>query len=183
MTDVPSRTFISIKVPGLESVKDIVDELEDIGNIRSPPFDQLHITLLFLGDVDPGSIPTLCDRVRYSLSDTNGFDVVLKGIGTFPCDDRPRIIWIGVEADPLKDIVLKISKELDMMDLDYDRKTFVPHITVGRTNGRTDVRNIVERNRDLEFGSFRCTRIDIMESLIGWSGAKHSIIDSVILAK
>ncbi|MFA7150429.1 MAG: RNA 2',3'-cyclic phosphodiesterase [Candidatus Methanomethylophilaceae archaeon] len=183
MTDVPSRTFISIKIPALKAVRDIFDELEDVGNIRSPPFDQLHVTLLFLGDVNSKSIPTLCDRVRRALSDTNEFDVVLKDVGTFPRDDRPRIIWIGVEADPLNEIVLKISRELDMMHLDYDRRTFVPHITVGRANGKDDVHDLIERNRNLEFGSFRCTRIDVMESLIGRSGTKHSIIDSVTLAK
>ena len=183
MSEELLRTFISIRIPAFKTIRDVIYKFKDLKNIRSPPFDQIHMTLCFIGDVNATLISELCNRIESALSNIEEFDVILKNIGTFPNKGDPRIIWIGLEADPLNCIVSKISKELDLMNLNYDRKTFVPHTTIGRVNGKTDIQDIIEKNRNIEFGSFRCDHIDIMKSIINQSETKHTIIRSVKLIK
>lgn len=177
------RTFISIGIPRFEAVDRIVGRLASRSNIRSPPLDQIHLTLSFLGNVNVKRMPRLCDNIARTLSDCESFAMTLRGIGAFPNERNPKVVWIGLDRcdDILGTIVDSITKELDQMKLPYDDKTFTPHITIGRVNGKTNIDDIVSENRDTVFGTFTCDRVDIMNSLLSAKGTRHFIVGSARL--
>jgi RNA 2',3'-cyclic 3'-phosphodiesterase len=64
--------------------------------IRPVRADGLHITLRFLGRVDPASETPIHDLAAQVALDTKSFRVSLEGLGAFPGRSRPRVLWAGV---------------------------------------------------------------------------------------
>jgi 2'-5' RNA ligase len=58
-----------------------------------------HLTLAFLGDTDPGTVPRLLDGLRAAVGDGTAWTAATGSLGTFPGPRRARVLWYGVE-DP-----------------------------------------------------------------------------------
>jgi 2'-5' RNA ligase len=97
--------------------------------------ENLHITLLFLGEVDDRDIPDVCRVVADCTRDFTPFVLGVETAGCFPTPRRPRVLWAGVGegAQPL--VALHDALEPPLMELGCyrreDRK-FSPHVTLGR---------------------------------------------------
>ena len=173
------RTFVSIDVPVSEEMREILSELECRKNVRVANPKQIHLTLKFLGDNDEKKVERLCQSLRTALDGQKAFDVVVMGMGGFPNECRPRIIWLGVK-DPgrLKEIAGIVDGCVKGLELDCDDKRFSPHITVGRVNGSADIRDLVRDCKGKVLCTFRCDHVDVMESILYPKGAVHSVIES-----
>ncbi len=171
------RLFVSVSVPVTDPIRDTLAELASVGNVRAEKADKIHITLCFLGDTDVRRIPELRDRLRETLSSEHRFTIRLKGIGAFPDVKRPRVVWIGIESDALARIVDAVRGVVDSCRLDHDRKPFSPHVTVGRVNGRADVRGLAERHRDTVYAKFEADSVRLMASELLPTGAKHTVVE------
>ncbi len=171
------RLFVSVSVPVTDPIRDTLAELASVGNVRAEKADKIHITLCFLGDTDVRRIPELRDRLREALSSEHRFTIRLKGIGAFPDVKRPRVVWIGIESDALARIVDAVRGVVDSCRLDHDRKPFSPHVTVGRVNGRADVRGLAERHRGTVYAEFEADSVRLMASELLPTGAKHTVVE------
>jgi 2'-5' RNA ligase len=71
------------------------------------------------------------------------FQISVGGIGAYPKIRRPRVIWIGVEA-PSELIHLQRSIEAQTARLGYakDRRSFSPHLTLGRVSRNATPREV-----------------------------------------
>ena len=174
------RTFISINIPDMPAVRDAKETLKDISGIAVPR--DIHMTLRFLGDVDVKKIERLSKQMS-SLKNYPPFDVSMKGLGAFPNVRDPRIVWIGAELRaPFYDILSEIDGVLDSLSIEYDKKPFKAHVTVGRVKRRSEpLIDLLNKHRSLEMGSFRCTEILLMSSVLTPSGAKHEVIGTLHL--
>jgi 2'-5' RNA ligase len=56
-----------------------------------------HITLAFLGDIAPSSVPVVADALREVAARHTVFTVPTGGLGVFPSSQRPRVLWYGLE--------------------------------------------------------------------------------------
>ena len=176
------RTFISIDVPITDEISSLLRSLRDIKGIRVPPEGQIHLTLKFLGDTDEKKVTKLCASLGEALVDTSSFDVVIEGVGAFPNERNPRVLWMGVkEPDELIRIAEIVDGTVRKMNLRCDDKKFSPHITVGRIDGRPDLKEIFKENKGKGFCSFRCSSVKVMKSELTPKGAIHSVIDSIEL--
>src|SRR5205809_4097642 len=59
--------------------------------------EHIHLTLVFLGEVDEGSSGAIVDAMSEPL-DHAAFALVLGGLGVFPPQGAPRVLWLGVES-------------------------------------------------------------------------------------
>lgn len=86
--------------------------------------ENLHLTLAFIGEYsDPDHILDILDDI-----DLEPVRLVIDGFGCFG-----DLYWIGVKEDAgLTRNVKRIRKALSDNDIPFDRKKFVPHITVAR---------------------------------------------------
>ena len=57
--------------------------------------ENLHVTLLFLGEVDERQIPSVCRLVAEETARRPGFLMAVQSAGCFPNPRRPRILWVG----------------------------------------------------------------------------------------
>jgi len=121
------RLFLAIRLSDAmgASVADAVKSLKKQGVTgRFVPVENLHLTLAFLGEVeDPAPVTAAMEKLRFS-----PFPLELTGLGTFR-----DLLWVGLRgSDDLDRLVRDLRKALDEAGVGYDRKKFVPHITLAR---------------------------------------------------
>ena len=176
------RTFISVDVPVTEELRSVLESLKKTDGVRVTPENQLHLTLKFLGDTDEKKVEKLCSELRISLKGTGPFDVVIQGAGAFPNQRNPRVLWLSVkDPERLVDAAEVVDSTVKGLKIKADDKRFSPHLTVGRINGKCDLKDFFKDNDKKAFCSFRCYHIDVMKSVLTPKGAIHSVIESIEL--
>lgn len=178
------RVFISVPIPVTDGLKGILDLMRSIDGIKAIPSTQIHMTLCFIGDMDERKIKDVKDAVERSLKDSHSSKIDIKGLGAFPNAKDPKIIWAGIDSDiPFKEISDNISKELDILKIDHDRKTFKPHITLGRASGHPNISSVMKEYGGHSFGVIDCDRVMVMKSELMPSGARHTPLYSIPLER
>ena len=56
---------------------------------------QMHLTLVFLGEIAAAAVPPIVDAVSASLK-VAPFTVAFERLGVFPPHGAPRVLWLGV---------------------------------------------------------------------------------------
>lgn len=122
------RLFIAIKFsPEIENaLLSLQSEMRKSGiSGNYTKQENLHLTLAFIGESDhPDKVIEALNNVEFE-----PFDMSLeKQLGNFG-----DIIWIGIQKNPaLMSLARKVRKALDDHHINYDRKSFRPHITLIR---------------------------------------------------
>lgn len=119
--DEPTRVALS-------SVSD--DVRLRIEHRRATGADDLHLTLVFIGD--------LAEDVALELSDAiaalrfKPFAWQLDTLGFFK---EAGVVWVGAAREttkPLADLAVRVRALLDQMSIFYDRRPLAPHVTLLR---------------------------------------------------
>jgi 2'-5' RNA ligase len=157
---------------------------ERIGNIcygvtgaRWVPAEQIHLTLRFLGDIDDPTyhqIVNALDRVR-----CEPFQLRLSGTGYFPPRGRPKVLWIGVEEQPLlMHLHGEIEAALASVGVERERRKFHPHVTVARLRERVrpaDVTPFLSATGAFSAGPVTISAFHLYSSQLRREGAIHRI--------
>lgn len=94
----------------------------------------LHVTIRFIGEVEPPDVERLQDLLAAPI-DVAPFELVWRGIGTFPSPKHPRALWLGVTsgAAALTQVEAEVSRRLAGADaVELEDRAFLPHLTLGR---------------------------------------------------
>lgn len=176
------RVFVSIPVPDPAPLGDAVVALRSVENVRPSPVNQMHITLRFIGDVEEASVPRIAGCVRRACSGVQPFEVTMRGTGAFPNARRPSVVWVGAEPeDVLRGMSDRLAKELSKARIRFDDKPFKSHVTIGRCRGPASLDGFFREYGDREFLRFQCDRVLVMRSVLSSSGARHSVLETVML--
>lgn len=183
------RTFVAIELPNdiRRAITKVIDKLAPFSNdVRWVSAENLHITLVFLGDVEDRSVHAACQAVARACAKIEPFHVSIQGTGVFPKPDRPRVLWTGLDvgAEEITNLREQVANELDAAGFQFDWK-FSPHITIGRVNrGRFSDHELVAKSTefaDKPFGEFVITDVSVMSSLLEKSGATYVRLSSAPL--
>jgi 2'-5' RNA ligase len=121
------RLFIAICFDEnmLDSLVEIQDDLMRSGvDGNYTPRENLHMTLAFIGDYDdPEKVAEVMRNVRL-----RSFSVRLKGFHPF----KDMFFADLEENETLKDYVKRLRKALLDEEIPFDRKKFMPHVTLIR---------------------------------------------------
>ncbi len=180
------RAFLAIDIPS--GVKDrisaITGELDD-SFVRPVSRDNLHVTLLFLGDIDSD----MSNRVMRMMDtvDDASFDVSLAGMGSFP-EDFPNVIFVNVTkgADRMSRIYDTLCEGASSIGIRIENRRFTPHITIGRvkrhnSNIRMRLLDFIDEHSLEDFGGFRCNNIALKKSVLTENGPIYEDIYRDIL--
>ena len=98
----------------------------------APP--ALHLTLRFVGDIDPGLVSPLSSLVARVAAEHEPPRVSLAGVSAFPTVDSPRVIYVEVQqgAEALAAIASALDDGLDGLGLPPRDRPFHPHLTLAR---------------------------------------------------
>ena len=124
------RLFIAIEIPA--EVKKILSTLRrDIPGVRWVPPEQLHLTLLFLGEVAPENLDRLCTAL--AAITIAPFTLTFDRTGCFPRPTAPRILWAGIKPQPALSRLVHLAREAAAeCGVIVEEKPFSPHITLAR---------------------------------------------------
>ena len=159
------RLFIAIKIP--EDIKEYISELQkqiDTANnkISLVNKDNIHLTLKFLGEVQPNDIET----IKESLNNVKfkSFSVHLNDVDVFPNENYIRVIWIGLEPE---ENILELQKNIDesLKSLFRKEKDFKSHLTLARVKYIEDKNNFINKlknikieNKKIDISNFRLVK-------------------------
>ena len=121
------RLFVAVQLSDemKKSIGETMHELKKKGGKGNyVPLQNLHLTLAFIGETDdPKAVRAALENVK-----VKPFKVSLSDMGTF--DD---LLWVGIKGNQgLSGAAKAVRDALDAAGISYDRKKFVPHITIIR---------------------------------------------------
>jgi len=186
-----SRTFIAVAISKemQQYAKQAIGILRPLtANIKWVSPENLHWTLQFLGEVDDTQLHTVCQRVGEAAAEQELFSLSSRGVGAFPSIDQPRTLWLGAEEG--RDQILQLQDRIEaaMADLGFrpERRTFVPHLTLGRiSSGRDGGAPLAERLAKMpnfEGGITTVDQVTIFASELGRDGPTHHIVSRAPLS-
>ncbi len=132
------RTFIGVDLG--KAIRDQAVALQEklahaSGEVKWVEPENLHVTLLFLGEVVDREVLAICRAVSEVVAGQESFEMTVEGLGCFPNPRRPRTLWAGVGAGTQELCALHDRLEPPLLALGCyrreDRK-YTPHITLGR---------------------------------------------------
>ncbi len=143
-----------------------------------------HLTLKFYGNVARDRIPALSQALRRAASGSEPFMLQVAGAGVFPNPRRPRVLWLGLDAD--LDALARLQREVERLsaDLGYlpEERDYHPHVTVARIRPE-DLGTITEVERHLaeiaELPPLPCPveRVTLFRSQLRRGGAVYSVVE------
>lgn len=139
-----TRTFIAVEIDA--EVRDRAVALQTAlaktgAEVKWVEPESMHVTLLFLGEVDDRELHSVCRAVTDVAAKVPPFTLSLAGVGAFPTPRRPKVLWAGITdgADELRLLYGKLEERmLDLGCYRTEERGYTPHLTLGRVKGVAD---------------------------------------------
>jgi len=172
------RIFTAVELP--DAIRDTLDDrlarlLGSARGIQTVAKEHPHVTVRFLGVVDPRRISVVLGVLKRATGSIRSTNVGVRGLGAFPRPEQPRVLWAGLK-DPhgtLAALEAAHSEELAALGYERDDRPFKAHVTLARIRkGQRPEPRFVERlvaaaGADEAFGAFPVERITVYESQLG----------------
>jgi len=180
------RLFVAVNLP--ERIKnrlaDYQNNWPELPAKWTKP-DNLHITLLFLGNVVEQDIPAALEIVKNTAQKHPPMDLKLAKIYYGPPKKiPPRMVWISIEKN---ETLASLKKEIEQQLIDQnvhfqiEDRGFNPHITFARLNNfelrQMEPEEVPQIDENINF-NFEAKTIELMESHVKKSGAEYDILGS-----
>jgi 2'-5' RNA ligase len=179
------RTFIAVDLTG--GVKDRLLRLQDqLGRagpgVKWTPPANLHLTLLFLGEVEQLEVVSICRVVQQRARKHAPFSLDVAGLGAFPNARRPKILWAGITDGVAELRALHKDLEDGLLDLGCYRREdreYTPHLTLGRLSQddrAEDWGSILAKHADWQGGTTPVDEVLVMASEMRKGGPEYSVL-------
>jgi RNA 2',3'-cyclic 3'-phosphodiesterase len=188
------RAFIAIDLSPeirrmLEQVTLQLKERLGDAPIRWAPAQNIHLTLMFLGDVSVKNLEMLKKVLQNEVSSHHSFEFSVGGVGAFPNNRHARVIWVGVEA-PAELLNVQRGIEAAVSRLGYAReeRPFSAHLTLGRVSRNATskdihlISDVLESTKVGFLGVAQVDAIHLLKSDLRPTGAVYSRVFSAPLA-
>jgi 2'-5' RNA ligase len=131
------RAFVAIAMP--EAVRAAlgvaVAEISATRDIRPVRPEGIHLTLKFLGDIDPARVGPISRAMEGVGRAAPPFSLSLGSTGMFPeTGGPPRVLWVGLTGhlEPLQTLWVTLEDATSALGFPRDRRAFNPHLTLAR---------------------------------------------------
>jgi len=176
------RTFIAFELPPavislLDKVQQDLERLKIRARWVRPA--NIHLTLKFLGDINPDHIDKIGLAMAGAAGDFSPVTLSVRGIGVFPGIKRPRVIWVGLGGDirSLLAFQSRLEEKLAGAEFPKDKRSFKAHLTLGRIKQAANpavIRQMISEYASLNSDKFICDQVFLFKSDLQPSGAVYS---------
>jgi 2'-5' RNA ligase len=140
--DGPIRAFFAVDLGA--AARAAAAELQQVlrrgpggDGVRWVLAEGLHVTLRFLGDVEPARLSRLVDAVRSEVSTRSPFELHLCGLAGLPGSRHPRVVVLEVApAEPLEGLAAAVERGAVAAGFEPETRPFRAHLTLGRVRVR-----------------------------------------------
>jgi RNA 2',3'-cyclic 3'-phosphodiesterase len=174
------RSFIAVDLeePVREAVRGLQGELARIeSDVRWVRPEGLHVTLKFLGSVEPARLERVHGAVVAAVGSAPALHVGARGLGAFPTWRRPRVLWVGLHGDGMAELAAHIDTALAPLGFEREQRAFTPHLTLGRVNslrGWPRLEEACKAHLDDDFGESEIDAVTIYRSTLQRGGAVYN---------
>lgn len=172
------RCFFGIELSKTQRgmFKPVLNELSSLGGLKTVDIENLHITLNFFGEISDGVCKEIMDKIQSTSFEE--FSIKSAGLGAFPSNKNPKIIWAGLSAGCEK--IKELKNEIDtLLGNAVDSKLYHPHITLARVKQKVDgnlVNSFIRKYSSFSFGESNISRFCLFSSVLTQSGPKYGIL-------
>jgi 2'-5' RNA ligase len=183
MNDERSRCFVAVPIGEVLRAELVaaVDEWRarpDLAGLRWSDAASWHVTLAFLGSIQPSVVRDLTARLADAVDRHALMQRPTGGVGGFPSAARSRVARHGV-ADPdgaLADLAGDVRRATGV-----EAAAFRGHVTLARARrGPVDLRAWVQ-DADAPAGVLAVDRVQLMRSRLGRGPARYEVLESFTL--
>ena len=178
------RCFVAVPI-GDSLRRDLAAAVErwrtrpDLAGLRWTDPAGWHVTLAFLGAVDPEHVGELGEAVKAVAVDSQPVVLRTGGVGGFPSSRRARVAWYGI-ADPDGHLAGTAGRLRSALSLDASA-SFRPHLTLARAKGEPVDLSAWREVAAGPLGVLDVTDLELMRSHLGRGPARYEIITSTPL--
>ena len=162
-----------------------------LGALRAEPWpvrwvtdELIHITLKFFGEVPDERLEVIAEALRLASAGGQPMTLTLGGVGAFPTERRPRIIWAGIGPHAaLAALRERVENAADAIGFAREGVPFAPHVTLGRLREgqRLPPGAFQSPACELKPLSFRADRRALYESVLTPAGPRYHAREQVEL--
>lgn len=147
------------------------------GGLRWVRPDAWHLTLTFLGAVEPRRIADLEVRLGRAAGRAAPLSLRLAGAGCF----GRHVLWAGVdgERDGVRRLAAATGAAARRAGIDVDNRPYRPHLTLARADGSSDLRALAAALADLASPSWTADELHLVQSHLGEGPdrtARHEVV-------
>src|SRR5262245_38768293 len=179
------RTFIALELP--KHVRDKAVVLQESlartgGEVKWVEPENLHVTLLFLGEVVDRDVPAVCRAVADCCRERPAFPMSVETAGCFPSPRRPRVLWAGVGEGAAELIALHDALEPPLLELGCYRREerrYTPHITLGRVRSDRPTEGLataLAKHAAWKGGAVQVEEVLVMSSELTRDGPEYTVL-------
>jgi RNA 2',3'-cyclic 3'-phosphodiesterase len=127
------RLFIAVVLP--DSAREKLAEIcSGLPGADWTPYEQYHLTLRFLGEVESSEASALADGLEGLFA--KSFRLSLRGLGVFPLRGDPEILWAGAARnEALASLRHKVESLVVRRGQPPEGRKFHPHVTLAKVRG------------------------------------------------
>jgi 2'-5' RNA ligase len=126
------RLFVALALPAALKAQ-LALLAGGIPGARWVPPENYHLTLRFIGEVEPWRAQEVDEALAAIRAP--GFELSLRGLGTFEKGGRINALWVGAEkSEALGFLQAKVETALQRTGFEPERRRFAPHVTLARTD-------------------------------------------------
>lgn len=159
--------------------------------VRWEKSDKFHYTLKFLGDTPPDRLPLAIEAAREAAAQTPAFSLTASGVGVFPQQRRPQVVWIGAkEGVPvLTRLAESLDERLAERGFEPETRRFHAHATLARAKSpegqesiaKTFAAEASELNKVDKYGIIPVESFVLMQSELRPAGSVYTVLESFAL--
>lgn len=178
------RLFVSVDLSDTlcDGIAESQKAFEGIPGLRPVDPTQAHLTIRFLGEVDPETVPELADAIDSAVRsiELDSFPMQLRSFGAFPSTEYIRVIWVGVGhgRSELTRLFHAIEGAVDPFDVASESHDFTPHVTIARVDhggGKESIQHVL-RTEDPDVGEMDVESVYLTESRLEPDGPEYSTV-------
>ncbi len=174
------RLFVALDIP--EDVRAALGSLvnrlrEQLRGARWVRIEGAHVTLKFIGEIPTNKMKNIKAALR-SVTFPAPIKIIFSGLGFFPNERRPRVLWAGIEAGPaLGALATAVDASLEPLGIAREQRPFSPHLTLARLDSSKNLSRLHEgiaASGALEFGSGIAKEFHLYQSVLKRGGAEYT---------
>lgn len=183
------RLFVALDLPEdvREKLSILIAQLKsEFPKVRWMRPEGMHVTLKFIGYVEEKKANSIAAALKKVRSATP-VEITFRGVGFFPNERRPRVVWCGVEAsENLAELAGQIEQALEPLGVEAESRPYAPHLTLARLKSPEGAGEIVHMAGELkpqDFGTARESEFHLFESILKPSGAEYKRLQTYPFVK
>ncbi|MDG6912965.1 MAG: RNA 2',3'-cyclic phosphodiesterase, partial [Nitrososphaerota archaeon] len=174
------RLFVALELPGtvLDALTRFQGDLAATGSdLKLVERENLHFTVKFLGEVSEAVAAEA--KSRLAALTLKGADVELGGVGAFPDERRPRVVWAGVSEEH-RHLIAPMAREViaALQGLgESDTRPFQAHVTLARVRSPRnagELTALIRGSSQVAFGHAKLTELKLKSSRLTPAGPVYS---------